>query len=114
MQVLMAEFYKNLWEKRLPTLEALQQAQLTMIKSYRLREQGGPAGQVADRPGAVGKPEGNQLSPVYWADFVISGDWRKGCVLENLTNHSVASWSALRNEVLSPGIAFERAEEQEL
>ena len=30
----MVEFYKNLWEKKLGKLEALRQAQLTMLREY--------------------------------------------------------------------------------
>ena len=33
-QVLMAEFYKNLWQKKLGKLNALRQAQLAMIRRY--------------------------------------------------------------------------------
>jgi CHAT domain-containing protein/tetratricopeptide (TPR) repeat protein len=75
-EVLMAEFYKNLWEHKLPKLEALRQAQLTMIKAYRHRVPGRPASRVEDRTGAVQSGETDQLPPVYWAGFVLSGDWR--------------------------------------
>ena len=34
-RALMVEFYKNLWERRLPRLESLRQAQLAMINEYR-------------------------------------------------------------------------------
>ena len=83
-RTLMTEFYKNLWEKKLGKLEALRQAQLTMLRQYdpktgRLRGRGaGPlspvdpaklaAAEKANRP----KP----VSPFYWAAFVLSGDWR--------------------------------------
>ena len=75
-QVLMAELYKNLWEKKLPKLEALRQAQLTMIREYRLRVPSRSAGGVEDRTGAVASAEPDQLPPVFWAGFVLSGDWR--------------------------------------
>ena len=37
----MGEFYKNLWDMNLPKLEALRQAQLTTLKSYKPRAKGG-------------------------------------------------------------------------
>jgi CHAT domain-containing protein/tetratricopeptide (TPR) repeat protein len=83
-RVLMAEFYQNLWEKKLPKLEALRQAQLTLLRDYRPGAQEGRGGRVKEvdrrveelpekRP-AVG--EGERLPPFYWAAFVLSGDWR--------------------------------------
>jgi CHAT domain-containing protein len=83
-QTLMVEFYKNLWEKKLGKLEALRQAQLTMLHSYdrtagQLR---GPvfskteplaAGSAPKEPATGGQ---QPLSPAYWAAFVLSGDWR--------------------------------------
>ena len=64
------------WQKKLPKLEALRQAQLSMIKKYRLRAPGGPSGRVDDRKGAPADGEADQLPPVYLAGFVLSGDWR--------------------------------------
>jgi len=84
-QALMAEFYRNLWERKLPKLEALRQAQLAMLlhfdpKAGRLR---GPDLAVPADPAelarararlrAAGRPP---LSPAYWAGFVLSGDGR--------------------------------------
>jgi CHAT domain-containing protein len=90
--VLMDEFYANLWQKRLPKLEALRQAQLTVLRdpgrmARRLREMRqelAQAGQPADgvrgpRPRAVldSKAGGSAPSPVaWWAGFVLSGDGR--------------------------------------
>ena len=71
-RVLMEEFYKNLWQNKLPKLEALRQAQLTMIKAYKQRVPGSPA----SRKNAAASGETDQLPPVYWAGFVLSGDWR--------------------------------------
>ncbi len=51
--LLMAEFYKNLWGNKLPKLEALRQAQLTMIKAYRRHAPGGPASAAKDPTGAI-------------------------------------------------------------
>jgi CHAT domain-containing protein len=80
----MVEFYKNLWEKKLGKLEALRQAQLTMIHKYNpntgtLRG----AGVISPiAPEALAKARRKNLenpiplSPFYWAAFVLSGDWR--------------------------------------
>lgn len=74
-QVLMTEFYRNLWERNLGKLEALRQAQLKMLREYDTRQQklvsrGLKA--VATAP----SEEPASLSPYYWAAFVLSGDWR--------------------------------------
>jgi CHAT domain-containing protein/Tfp pilus assembly protein PilF len=81
-RALMIEFYKNLWERKLGKLEALRQAQLTMLREYdpkagKLRGVGAlspvdPAKLAAAEKGDRPKP----LSPFYWAAFVLSGDWR--------------------------------------
>jgi CHAT domain-containing protein len=84
-QALMQEFYHNLWEKKLPKLEALRRAQLAMLLHYdakagRLRSPGtavpvDPAELAAARAKlrTSGRPP---LPPLYWAGFVLSGDWR--------------------------------------
>jgi CHAT domain-containing protein/tetratricopeptide (TPR) repeat protein len=84
-QALMAEFYRNLWERKLPKLEALRRAQLAMLLHYdakagRLRSPGAPvpvdpAELVAAREKlrSASRPP---LPPLYWASFVLSGDWR--------------------------------------
>jgi CHAT domain-containing protein len=91
--VLMEEFYTNLWQKRMTRLEALRQAQLTVLRDpgrveardKELRQE------LAKRdPGAtlrggskkpVPLPEGGRIEgksrrshPAYWAAFVLSGD----------------------------------------
>jgi CHAT domain-containing protein/tetratricopeptide (TPR) repeat protein len=75
-QALMAEFYRNLWEQKLPRLEALRQAQLAMIRSFDPRagrlDRGVGGQRPAERPG----PKEGGLPPVYWAAFALSGDWR--------------------------------------
>ena len=72
-QVLMTEFYTNLWEKKLGKLESLRQAQLTMLKRY-------DPGTRTLRPRGAEMVDGGQPqsgnSPYYWAAFVLSGDWR--------------------------------------
>jgi CHAT domain-containing protein/Tfp pilus assembly protein PilF len=84
-QALMAEFYRNLWESKQPKLEALRRAQLAMLLHYdakagRLRAPGAavpvaPAELAAARAKlrTAGRPP---LPPLYWAGFVLSGDWR--------------------------------------
>jgi len=80
-QRLMAEFYRNLFERKLDKLEALRQAQLAMLR-------GGLEAEVALASRALGPaqplPESTAHGPTprsvrhprYWAGFVLSGDWR--------------------------------------
>ncbi|HEV3416799.1 MAG TPA: CHAT domain-containing tetratricopeptide repeat protein, partial [Pirellulales bacterium] len=66
-RTLMTDFYENLWGRKLPKLEALRQAQLTML------HEGVKRGLkfAGDQP-----PKEDRLPPYYWAAFVLSGDWR--------------------------------------
>lgn len=59
---LMVRFYTNLWEKKMPKLAALREAQLGMLR-------GGDASR--DTSAAD-----DRRSPRHWAAFVLSGDWR--------------------------------------
>ncbi len=86
--VLMEHFYTNLWSKKMPKLEALRQAQLTvlndpgLVKARRaeLAKQRG----IDDKPEKL--PEGGRVAapsatatrsdPALWAAFVLSGDVR--------------------------------------
>ena len=80
-QVLMQEFYGNLWgidpatkkpRKKLGKLEALKQAQLKMLRDY---DPGQKKLRGLDLPAdTANSPE--RGSPFYWAAFVLSGDWR--------------------------------------
>jgi CHAT domain-containing protein/Tfp pilus assembly protein PilF len=96
--VLMEEFYRNLWEKKLPRLEALRQAQLTVLREPKrvlarareirteLLKRGVSEAELAAR--GIGKesverpalpPEGTSTPaspPAWWAAFVLSGEWR--------------------------------------
>jgi CHAT domain-containing protein len=75
---LMERFYTNLWTGKLPKLEALRQAQLSVLND--------PA--LATRPRALGEkagplPEGGKIDqpgtrsdPALWAAFVLGGDGR--------------------------------------
>lgn len=75
-KTLMVEFYKRLWDKKHPVgkLEALRQAQLTMLKHYDVKQMKIDRGLKRESPA----PENvaHRLSPKYWAAFVLSGDWR--------------------------------------
>jgi CHAT domain-containing protein len=64
-QLLMQRFYENIWDRNLPRLEALRQAQIWLMK------EGGKRGLGTGREG-----ERAHLSPYYWAAWVLSGDWR--------------------------------------
>ena len=67
-RALMTDFYQNLWEKKLPKLEALRQAQLSMLREGADR---GVHREKQHKPDNAGR-----LPPLYWAGFVLSGDWR--------------------------------------
>ena len=58
--LLMQRFYSNLWDKKLPKLQALREAQLWLLRT------GGNENAAAPK----------RLSPHYWAAFTLSGDWR--------------------------------------
>lgn len=79
-QALMVEFYQNLWDKKMSKAEALRQAQLTMLERYDPSE--GQLRGLGDKPirhksdGANDEPSVKRLSPLYWAAFQLSGDWR--------------------------------------
>jgi CHAT domain-containing protein len=60
----------------LPKLDALRHAQLAMIKVYRLHPPKESVSRPEEQPGAVAAAETGLLPPVYWAAFVLSGDWR--------------------------------------
>lgn len=63
---LMIEFYENLWRKKLSRIEALRQAQLTMLR--------GELDRASTDPDVDG--DSTRVAPHYWAAFVLSGDWR--------------------------------------
>ena len=67
---LMDEFYANLWDRGLPRLEALRQAQLTLIHRF------DPQRLVLSRPGEPQPKPQAPLHPIFWAGFTLSGDWR--------------------------------------
>jgi tetratricopeptide (TPR) repeat protein/CHAT domain-containing protein len=63
---LMERFYDNLWSKKMSKLEALREAQLSMLR-----------GELARSVEVERAGEGDRrLPPYYWAAFVLSGDWR--------------------------------------
>ena len=76
-RVLMEEFYRNLWEKKLPRAEALRQAQLKMLTSFDPKT-GALRGTVAPLKETIADntPTKDRVPPYYWAAFMLSGDWR--------------------------------------
>jgi CHAT domain-containing protein len=88
--ILMDEFYRNLWQKKLPKLEALRQAQLKVLKEpefVRRRRQEVKAefaklGLKRDLelggadPPANSVKEAPRTDPKLWGAFVLSGDIR--------------------------------------
>jgi CHAT domain-containing protein len=79
---LMALFYRNLWEKAMPPVEALRQAQLEV---YRHPEKiaelaAGFRGKFEEVPGSAGPAAaagpGGKAHPRLWAAFSLSGPGR--------------------------------------
>ena len=67
-QQLMDQFYERLWlgEKRTSRVEALRQAQLSILRGSSERGVG-----IVNR-----SPAETRVPPYAWAAFVLSGDWR--------------------------------------
>ncbi|MDX1944521.1 MAG: CHAT domain-containing tetratricopeptide repeat protein [Pirellulaceae bacterium] len=85
---LMTDFYRNLWVHKLSRIEALRQAQLTLLKDGLRPESrlpiatefpdcaAAPGGGVRDlTPVKSTRPSGKRLSPYFWAPLVLSGAW---------------------------------------
>jgi CHAT domain-containing protein/tetratricopeptide (TPR) repeat protein len=86
--VLMEQFYTNMWSKKMPKLEALRQAQLTVLNDPGLVR--ARRAELAKRRGIDEKPEklpeggrmappgdrATRSNPALWASFVLSGDVR--------------------------------------
>ena len=73
-QVLMIEFYRNLWDKKLSKTESPRQAQLTMLNRYDSRQQKLVSRGLKLVTPAQGSEESAPLAPYYWAAFMLSGD----------------------------------------
>jgi CHAT domain-containing protein len=72
--VLMTEFYRNLWERRMSKLDALREAQLWMLRNPQQ-----VAALLATRGGEDEFADENQITfaaPKFWAAWVLAGDWR--------------------------------------
>jgi CHAT domain-containing protein len=85
--VLMERFYVNLWEKKLPKLEALRQAQLAVLndpalvrgRRAELAKRGideTPGEAAGGRPPAPSDRTDARSDPALWAAFVLGGDAR--------------------------------------
>ena len=84
-ELLMEEFYANLWQKKLSRLEALRQAQLTLLNHpERVKSGRGNCGPSYQSVVWVRKQFGCPTAvkcrsaghPAWWAAFVLSGDGR--------------------------------------
>jgi CHAT domain-containing protein len=78
---LMDEFYRNLWVRKLGKLEALREAQLTMLRSPdKLTSHGfkwrgiDPSAPRVERP--TPGQENSRTHPMLWGAFVLTGDGR--------------------------------------
>ena len=77
-RLLMQRFYENIWDRKLPKLQALREAQLWLMREGRAMLTG-PDGKRGVRIPGEGEGDGmasKTLPPYYWAAFVLSGDWR--------------------------------------
>jgi len=86
--VLMEQFYTNLWSRKMPKLEALRQAQLTVLNNPSLvsKRRAEPAKQRGVDEKEEKLPQGGPTAPptapsprsdpALWAAFVLSGDGR--------------------------------------
>jgi CHAT domain-containing protein len=90
----MEELYTNLWQRKMPKLEALRQAQLTVLRdpgrvlSRRQELKKALAGKIREADPSSAAPrqkdqeqtqrsdarDGKQSPPFWWAAFVLSGD----------------------------------------
>ena len=72
---LMTRFYENLWQKKMPKLESLREAQIWMLREGVKHPD---LWRGVDLQSPVKLPEAAALAipPRYWAAFVLSGDWR--------------------------------------
>jgi CHAT domain-containing protein len=84
-RALMAEFYTNLWERKLSKVDSLRQAQLAMLRDYDPKEGvlkrglGAKSAAIGDRVKPVDQSAASpaqRLHPRFWAAFQLSGDWR--------------------------------------
>ena len=84
--VLMEQFYTNLWSKKMPKLEALRQAQLTVLNNPGLvtrqaelaKKRGSTRSRRSCRRAENPAPNAGatRSDPALWAAFVLSGDVR--------------------------------------
>lgn len=74
-QLLMKEFYTNLWERKLGKLESLRQAQVKLLREGVTWKDPATSRGLSIQEGQP-PLEGRRLPPFYWAAFVLSGDWR--------------------------------------
>lgn len=63
---LMQRFYANLWDKKMPKLQALREAQMWIMRT------GGAQSETTGKDVVPSKSR----APYFWAAFVLSGDWR--------------------------------------
>lgn len=72
----MERFYRNLWEEQMSGLEALREAQLWMLKNTEGPKSPDKVRDMEDVDDASSFSLISRTSPLYWAAFQLSGDWR--------------------------------------
>jgi CHAT domain-containing protein/Tfp pilus assembly protein PilF len=80
-QILMENFYRNLWQEKMAKVDALREAQLRMLNRMAKVELGPDRGKIVTLSDAEiqqvarPKPSGKRMHPRYWAGFSVSGLW---------------------------------------
>lgn len=87
---LMTEFYRNLWEKKLPKLESLRQAQLSMLHGTVPSSTNRGLGAERERPSADGDHSA-RIHPRLWAAWVLSGDPGDLSAMQSLRDSAYSS-----------------------
>ena len=99
---LMTAFYNNMWQKGMGKLEALRQAQLSMLNAGGASAlDRGPVGELRPRPPV---DQGQRADPKLWAAWVLSGD------PGTLTSSHVPAQPPIRSVVQPDGTPEPRAD----
>jgi CHAT domain-containing protein/tetratricopeptide (TPR) repeat protein len=73
-RAVMGRFYENLWQKGMPKLEALREAQLWMLREGRAHGLV-PTSDTDSKPSTNSNGQSHRAPPRYWAAWSLSGAW---------------------------------------